>query len=394
MLAAHASLAAENDAPLFPLPPLPETDFPGHPTGLAYALIGFPDGSAALQATVTDESKDVEEPPERLWLIKIDAAGQAGHWMRLPALSAYGAEAALGLGDGSIVLRSGRRGFFYLAKVDRSGMLLWEQYLGSGTFGDFPRPIALADGLAILEDDWRSCRLHRLDENGVERWHVAMPDPIELETPSSFCDPIMAAPRADGGFTVLCNWHNLAIERSDGWLFDIDPQGQPSGQRPLRAYAAIGLALRDGKLAVFGLLHRIPDDRADPYQGEDDTGKLIRFDGADGQVLRTVSNVFPSEIDWPWDLGDTGELVALPDAQLLAVAHLGDFQSSGLFAARISRENRLLWLRPLVDKTPVSSWARIRGTAVLGSRQVLFAVYSYDKAADIGKVTLRLLPLD
>lgn len=394
LLAADASPAAEIGAPLFALPPLPETDFPGRQSGLAYALIGFPDGSAALQATVTDLSKDVEEPPERLWLIKIDAAGQAGHWRRVPALSAYGAEAALGLGDGSIVFRSGDRGFFYLAKVDRSGALLWEQYLGSGTFGSFPRPIALADGFAILEDDWRSCQLHRLDENGIERWHVAMPDPIERETASSFCDPIMVAPRADGGFLVLCNWHNLALERSDGWLFDIDPQGQPRGQLPLRAYAAIGLALRDGTLAVFGLLHRIPDDPTDPYQGEADTGTLMRFDGADGQMLRTDSNVFPSEIDWPWDLGNTSELVALPGGELLAVAHLGDFQSSGLFATRISREHRLLWLRPLVDKAPVSSWARICGTAVLASRQVLFAVYSYDKAADIGKVTLRLLPLD
>jgi len=394
MLAAHASLAAENDAPLFALPPLPETDFPGHPTDLTYALIGFPNGSAALQATVTDLSQDVEEPPERLWLIKIDAAGQAGHWMRMPALSAYGAEAALGLGDGSIVLRSGRRGFFYLAKVDRSGMLLWEQYLGSGTFGSFPRPIALADGFAVLEDDWRSCRLHRLDENGIERWHVDMPDPIERETASSLCDPIMAAPRADGGFRVLCNWHNMALERSDGWLFDIDPQGQPRGQRPLRAYVAIGLALRDGTLAAFGFLHRIPDDPTDPYQGEEDRGTLMRFDGADGRMLQADSDIFPSEIDGLWNHGNTGELVALPDGELLAVAELGDFQSSGLFAARISRDHRLVWLRPLAGRVPKSGWAYVRGTAVLANRQVLFAFHGYNEATDSANVTLRVLPLD
>jgi len=400
-LASSALPAAENGAPLFALPPLPEADFPGHPTDLTYALVGFPDGSAALQASISpaDLGKGVETTPKRRWLIRIDAAGQAGHWTRLPALSVDGAEVALGLNDGGIVFRWGDRGFVYLAKVDRSGMLLWEQYLGSGTYGSFPRPIALADGFAILEDDWRSCQLHRLDENGIERWHVAMPDPIEQETDSSFCDPVMVAPRADGGFMVLCNWHNEAPERSDGWFFDIDPQGQLRGQRPLRAFAATGLALRDGTLAVFGLLHRIPDDPTDPYQVEahTDTRTLMRFDGTDGRMLRADSNVFPSEIETPWNPERVGELVALPDGELLAVTELDNLQSTGLFAlfaARIGREHGLLWLRPLVSKSPEPGWARIRGTAVLANRQVLFAVNSYDKAAHIVNATLRVLPLD
>jgi hypothetical protein len=394
MLAAHASLASENGAPLFALPPLPDADFPGHPTGLTYALIGFPDGSAALQATVRDLSTEVEEPPERLWLIKIDAAGQAGHWMRLPALSAYGAEAALGLGDSSIVLRSGRRGFFYLAKVDRNGILLWEQYLGSGTFGIFPRPVALADGFAVLEDDWRSCRLHRLDENGIERWNVAMPDPIERETDSSFCDPIMVAPRADGGFTVLCNWHNLALERSDGWFFDIDPQGQPRGQRALRAYAETGLALPDGTLAVFGFPDQMPAAPSRPHQGEADTETLMRFDAAEGRMLRSDSGLFPEELEPPWEPASAGKLVALPNGELLVVTEARYDEPSGWFAARIGEQDRVLWLRPLIGDLEGPSVSIDGGTAVLASRQVLFAINNYDEAAGITKAILRVLPLD
>lgn len=395
-LAADASPATENGAPLFALPPLPEADFPGHPTNLTYALVGFPDGSAALQASITpaDLSEGVETTPEQLWLIRIDTAGQAEHWTRLPALSVDSAEVALGLNDGGIVLRSGDRGFFYLAKVDRSGMLMWEHYLGSGTYGSFPRPIALADGFAILEDDWRSCRLHRLDENGIERWHVEMPDPIEQETDSSFCDPVMVTPRADRGFLVLCNWHNEAPERSDGWFFDIDPQGQLRGQRPLRAFAATGLALRDGTLAVFGLLHRIPDDPTDPYRDEGDTGKLMRFDGTDGRMLRADSYVFPSEIEAPWDPERPGELIALPDGELLAVVERSYSGPDSLFAARIGQKDRLLWRRLLAGNSPAPGWVNIEGTAVLANRQILFAINSYDEATDTAKATLRVLPLD
>lgn len=173
--------------------------FPGHETGFSYALVGFPDGSAAVQATIspTDLSDEVEEPPERLWLIRIDAAGQAGHWTRLPALRA-GAETTLGLSDGSVVFWVAGRWHFYLAKVDRSGTLLWERDFGSGTVGSIRGPVALADGLVVLEDQERSCRLRRFDENGIEQWHVDMPDPIEHRTDWPVCVPDMVAPRADG----------------------------------------------------------------------------------------------------------------------------------------------------------------------------------------------------
>src|ERR1700741_2854581 len=117
-LASDVLPAAEKGAPLFALPPLPEVDFPGHPTNLTYALIGFPDGSAALQATITpaDLSKGVETTPQRLWMIRIDGAGQTGHWTRLPELSAHEARATLGLEDGSVVFLNGGRGYIYLAK--------------------------------------------------------------------------------------------------------------------------------------------------------------------------------------------------------------------------------------------------------------------------------------
>ncbi len=396
VLATHASLAAENGAPLFALPPLPETDYPGRPTDLIYVLVGFPDGSAALQASVSpaDVAKDVEVTPTQRWLIRIDAAGQAGHWTRQPALTFDDAEPALGLNDGGIVFRWGDRGFVYLAKVDRSGMLLWERDFQSGIYGNLPRPIALADGFAVLEEDVGSCLLRRLDENGIERWHVKMPIPIEQTKYLLGSGPIMVAPKADGGFIVLCDWPNYAAERSEGWLSDIDPQGQMRWQRPLRAFAATGLALRDGTLAVLGLLHRIPDDPTNPYQ---EAPTLMRFDGTDGRMLRADSNVFPSDIEMPWDSDRPGGLVALPDGELLAVAELDSIQSTGpfgLFAARIGRENGLLWLRPLSGKTPEPGWARIGGTAVLANRQVLYAVNSYDKAAEVANATLRVLPLD
>jgi len=396
-LAANALSATENGAPLFALPPLPEADFQGHPVNLTYALVGFPDGSAALQATITpaDLSEDVEKPPERLWLIRIDATGQAGHWARLPELSAHYASAALGLSDGSVVFRSSGPGFVYLAKVDRGGMLLWERYFESGTYsGLFPPPIALADGFAILEDYPQSCRLRRLDENGIERWHVEMPDLRAQKTVSLASGPVMVAPLADGGFMVLCDWHNEAAERSDGWFVNIGPQGQLRGQRPLRAFAATGLALRDGTLAVFGLLHRIPDDPSNPYQGEVDTETLMRFDGAEGSMLRSDSDLFPSEIRSPWEPESAGELVALPDGELIAVTDAPYSGPNGRFAARISRKHRLLWLRPLAGNAKDRRSARLGGTAVLANRQVLFAINSYDEATDIANATLRVLPLD
>ena len=177
-LAAHPSPAAELGAPLFTLPPLPEADFPGRPTSLFYALVGFPDGSAALQASVSpaDLGKDVEVTPTRRWLIRIDAAGQAGPWTRQPALTFDDAEPALGLNDGGIVFRWGDRGFVYLAKVDRSGVLLWERNFESGIYGNFLRPVALADGFAVLEDDIGSCLLRRLDESGIERFSQRVVD--------------------------------------------------------------------------------------------------------------------------------------------------------------------------------------------------------------------------
>lgn len=82
-----------------------------------------------------------------------------------------------------------------------------------------------------------------------------------------------------------------------------------------------------------------------------------------------------------------GELVALPDGELLAVIELGDFHSSGLSAARISREHHLFWRRPLIGRMRKPGWAYLRGTAVLANRQRLFAM-SRD-----GEVTLRVLPL-
>ena len=396
-LAANPLSAAENGAPLFALPPLPEADFPGHPTNLTYALVGFPDGSAALQATITpaDLSKGVETTPEQLWLIRIDGAGQTGPWTRLPALSAHGARAALGLGDGSVVFLSGGPNFLYLAKVDRSGMLRWERYFESGTYsGLIPPPIALADGFAVLEDYPRSCRLRRLDENGIERWHAEMPDPRAQKTDSLASDPVMVAPLADGGFMVLCDWYNEAADRSDGWFINIDPQGQLRGRRPLRAFAATGLALRDGTLAVFGLLHRIPDDPSDPYQGEVGTETLMRFDQMDGTMLRSDSDVFPSEIEAPWEPESAGELVALPNGEVLAVTERSYSGPDSLFAARIGREHRLLWLRPLAGNSPDPGWALVGGTAVLANRQVLLAINSYDEAVDIANAALRVLLLD
>ena len=396
-LAANALPAAEKGAPLFALPPLPEVDFPGHPTNLTYALIGFPDGSAALQATITpaDLSKGVEATPQRLWLIRIDGAGQAGHWTRLPELSAHEARATLGLDDGSVVFLYGGRGYIYLAKVDRSGSLLWEQYFDSGTYaGLIPPPIAVADGFAILEDYPRSCQLRRLDENGVERWHVQITDPRDSDTESIFCYPVMVAPLADGGFMVLCDWDNDALDRTEGWFFNIDRQGQVRGQRPLRAFAETGLALRDDTLAVFGFPDQMPDGPGHPHQGEADTETLMRFDATDGRMLRSDSGLFPEELEPPWEPESAGELVALPNAELLVVAEARYDEPSGWFAARIGEQDRVLWLRPLIGDLENPSASIDGGTAVLANRQVLFAINNYDEAADIAKATLRVLPLD
>ncbi|MFN0107176.1 MAG: hypothetical protein ACKV2U_34400 [Bryobacteraceae bacterium] len=397
VLAVSDAAAAENGAPLFDLPPRPEADFAGHSVNVTYALVGFPDGSAALQGSITpaDREKGKETTPERLWFIRIGRDGQARYWIRLPELSVRGATAMLGLADGGVVLMAAGPAYVYLAKVDGDGALLWEQHFESGTYaGGLPPPIALVDGFAILEDYPQSCLLRRLDANGVERWHVEIQNPVRASTPATYSAPVMVAPRPDGGLTVLCDWPNDPAERADGWFSNVDPQGQLRWQRPLRAFAATGLALSDGTLAVFGLVHRIPDNPDDPYLGEEDAQALMRYDAAEGKILRRDWHLFPGETDAPWRPEIAGELVALPDGELLAVTEPRYGGARGRLAARIDRQHRLIWLRPLTGDSEDPDTAQIGGTAVLGSRQVLFAINWYDAAADLASATLRVLPLD
>src|SRR5262245_47002266 len=124
-LAATLATAAEPVA----LPPLPETDFPGQPVTREFSLVGFPDGTAALQETIAphDAPPFPDRPPERLWLIRIDGAGHFGHWQRLPVPDFYGATIARGLPDHSILMLAGDRGYTGLAKVDVEGTLLWQE---------------------------------------------------------------------------------------------------------------------------------------------------------------------------------------------------------------------------------------------------------------------------
>ena len=379
--------AAESGAPAIALPPLPETDFPGQSVTRGSSLIGFPDGTAALQVTITpeDEPPYPDRPPEKLWLIGIDGTGRLGHWQRLPKPSAPGAWATLGLRDHSILMFSSDRGYAFLAKIDPKGALAWEEFYGSGTYGGIPAPIALADGFAILEDDWEACVLHRIDERGVERWHLDITDPRGGHTGTMSANPVLIAPLRDGGIAAICNFDNAAMDRRDGWYFNIDPQGKIRRQRPLQATAMDGVALNDSILAVFGYPYVIDEEPHLPRRRNADAMALMLFGATTGRLLRSDANPLPEEVEPGFD----SETIALEEGGLLTIYSASYGDGDGQFAMRLDSNHSLLWLRPLAGDD-----AAIGGTAVLATRQILFAINGSDEAADMGMPLLRVLPLD
>jgi hypothetical protein len=221
---------------------------------------------------------------------------------------------------------SSDRGYTFLAKIDPKGALVWE---------GIPAPIALTDGFAMLEEGWEACVLRRVDEKGIERWHIDITDPSGGHTGTMSARAVMIAPLADGGIAVLCDFDNAAMDRLDGWYFSIDPQGKIRRQRPLQAVAMDGVALNDATLAVFGYPYPVTDDPHVSRRRHADTMALMRFSATTGRLLRSDANPFPEEVDPPLEPDVSGEVVALGEGGLLAISSESYGDANGRFAARI-----------------------------------------------------------
>jgi hypothetical protein len=93
--------------------------------GLSYALVGFPDGTAAVQVTAYIGASgpfggyDVWDS----WLIYLGRDGRQVREVPLPELRVRGAQVVRGLAHGGVVLMATTRGSLFMAEVAADGRL-------------------------------------------------------------------------------------------------------------------------------------------------------------------------------------------------------------------------------------------------------------------------------
>lgn len=374
----------------FEMPPDLMRQIRDGPVDLSYALVGFPDGGAAIQV-----SASIQDPgPFDLFILDdsiivyLDRRGNVTGQVAVPKLSFDGARAVLGLADGHILLMRAGRGYVFLAEIDPDGAVVWQRNFESGTYGALPPPVRLpSGGYVLLEDSVAKSRMRRLDVDGRQLWERIIPYPI-AQTEQTSVQPIAIAAAANGDIIVICSFGNDEFDRADGWMFRFDDQGNVIWRRALKGYAGHVVALSEGSMAVFGYPHRVPDNRYRPYASDVIYWALTEFDMDDGAAIKPDWGMISNGWVSPWSCCFIQGAVALPDGGMVLVTgqSRGDSNQEDLSVVQLNSRFEIRRQWPLGDPSAdggQSGW--FGGMALLGSGELLVAVsHEYE---ELGKAT-------
>jgi hypothetical protein len=374
---------------------------------LQYALVGLPDGGAAIQTSVRvhdDGPFDFYALDESMVTI-LDSQGHVAREFAVPKLDMNGGDIVGVLAGGALLMMRDGKGYASFAALTLDGSVLWQRQFDVGTYGNFPPPIATANGGFAFLDEFihsSSCLLRPLDRHGGNLAPTELQDP-QLHWDAMHISGEFLLELTDGGYLAQCSFADLRRETLRSLMFRIDRFGRELWNRPLR------LSILGGREETSGAVLLLANDSQEqgdvvtpqpPLPGSPFGWLAVRVGLDDGEVL-DIKQIEPTEIPWSgYRTHPAGDHLVLPDGgMILSTRPKDDWGALGsLLLTRVDPAGAVIWERPIVpgdepgDLCPPGCY-QTTGIAVVNG-QVLVAVYGWHLDRNSPRSGIYVVPFD
>jgi hypothetical protein len=393
-----ARTAVADDAPTLQLRLPPELMWHFHDgsADLTYALVGFSDGTAAVQATAQIVARGPHGGYDlwESWLLYLDREGQQTRSIRLPDLRLKGTTAVRGLQNANVLVMLAFKGTVYVAQLTGNGQLLWDNAFDSGTFGFISAPLVLSDrGYLLFEDYFGTCSLRRLNAEGRQIWQreFANPEP-RSKSHAVWAGVVISLP--DGGFIFDCGYPNDDSDSVEQWLFRVDAQGKEIWHRRFETDTLMADARHDGLVEIIGRSSHSAS-ASGPVNANDGGWIKLTIDKGDEGFLDVSSVLLSPEFNPNDSFYSRGDNATLSSGGWIWITRpRGDLGGGpNLSAARLSRDYRFVWQKS-VTEWPANRTVHPAGVAELGNGIVLIAVNAFQSRVGAVGASIYMLPGD